>query len=340
MRTLMLLFFPTLLAAQAFTVRIHLEKPMTGIFAIRHIGSNTNLFIDSVKGKDYQREVYIEELQQQEGFVPLSYEISGKGLGSVSGLMTHVPIVFSLNNTDENPHLAISNGAAGQNTWYFDLFESTDRWFAAAKNGDTAATDSLLQMILRDTMARHQEILACVAMQFIISDIFKISELPRIKKHFCSAQSDLKWVQQLCGMVNSKKENPTLIWDQIVLRDIKDQLVSIKELPVKKYILLDFWASWCGPCIQSIPELKKIQQQYSEQLSIISISIDKSLAAWQKTSAQMGLPWWSFLDNPEMKSKLEINLEIKSIPTYILLDVNKNILYRGNDYKKIHDFLR
>lgn len=65
--------------------------------------------------------------------------------------------------------------------------------------------------------------------------------------------------------------------------------------------MIDFWASWCGPCRREIPNLKKIYEAYVDKgLEIISISIDKEDKAWQKALDEEQLPWPNLIDRQEL----------------------------------------
>jgi thiol-disulfide isomerase/thioredoxin len=84
-----------------------------------------------------------------------------------------------------------------------------------------------------------------------------------------------------------------------------------------KYVLVDFWASWCVPCRKSIPGLKKAYGELKDKgLQIVSISIDKKEADWQKAELEEKLPWPSFLDN----GKTSNAWKIRAIPATFLLD--------------------
>lgn len=59
-----------------------------------------------------------------------------------------------------------------------------------------------------------------------------------------------------------------------------------------KYILVDFWASWCGPCIGSMPMMKELYNKYSDQgLQIIGLSLDSDHDAWVNAIKRHNLPW-------------------------------------------------
>jgi thiol-disulfide isomerase/thioredoxin len=84
-----------------------------------------------------------------------------------------------------------------------------------------------------------------------------------------------------------------------------------------KYVLVDFWASWCMPCRKSIPGLKKAYTELKDKgLQIVSISIDKKEADWQKAETEENLPWPSFLDN----GKTSNAWKIRAIPATFLLN--------------------
>ena len=87
----------------------------------------------------------------------------------------------------------------------------------------------------------------------------------------------------------------------------------------KKYILIDFWASWCNPCLKEIPHLKDLYDKYaSKGFEIVSISIDEREDDWIKKSEEVQLPWPSYLD----RNNIAELYQVRVIPTTYLVDEN------------------
>ncbi len=108
----------------------------------------------------------------------------------------------------------------------------------------------------------------------------------------------------------------------------------------KKYVLIDFWASWCAPCRKEIPNLKRIYKEFSSRgLEIISISIDKKEADWLKALDEEQLPWPNMWDN---KSVDDLFL-VKMIPSLFIVDEQGMVLaddLKGEElYQKLQELL-
>jgi thiol-disulfide isomerase/thioredoxin len=90
----------------------------------------------------------------------------------------------------------------------------------------------------------------------------------------------------------------------------------------KKVILLDFWASYCVPCRQQIPDMKALYDKYRNKgFEIISVSIDEDQTKWRKASAQDSIPWYNVSESVEQRDSKNIkNFVIKSIPSNYVLN--------------------
>jgi thiol-disulfide isomerase/thioredoxin len=109
------------------------------------------------------------------------------------------------------------------------------------------------------------------------------------------------------------------------LPDEKDQSLAFSQFK-GKYVLIDFWASWCGPCRQSFPHMREVFQQYkNQQFDIYSISIDKSKSDWLKAVEKENNPWKQALDNINIAGS---GFAITGVPTTYLISPEGVILMK------------
>jgi len=109
---------------------------------------------------------------------------------------------------------------------------------------------------------------------------------------------------------------------------MQGEAISLSDFIGKNYILLDFWASWCGPCIKGIPDIKNIYNRYNKDLKIIGISLDNNKEDWIKAINKLQIGMWSQilgsydLENNYFANELDLPemYNIKYIPFYILID--------------------
>ncbi|MFQ3296847.1 MAG: thiol-disulfide isomerase/thioredoxin [Patiriisocius sp.] len=96
-----------------------------------------------------------------------------------------------------------------------------------------------------------------------------------------------------------------------------------------KYVYIDVWATWCGPCIAEIPSLKKVEKAFhGKNIQFLSISIDtdKDHDKWKKMIIDKELSGMQLMADNNWESQFVADFMIKGIPRFILIDPNGNIL--------------
>jgi len=90
-----------------------------------------------------------------------------------------------------------------------------------------------------------------------------------------------------------------------------------------KVVLIDFWATWCGPCMKEVPNVVAAYQKYHDKgFEILGISLDKNKDAMLRVAAQKGMTWPQYFDGKAWNNEISSGFQIRQIPTMWL--VNKN----------------
>ncbi len=104
--------------------------------------------------------------------------------------------------------------------------------------------------------------------------------------------------------------------------------ISIKLSSFRgQYVLLDFWASWCGPCRQENPNVLAAYEAFKDKnFTVLGVSIDESEDKWIKAVKQDGLLWTQLLDRTQ---KIAINYGINAIPKNFLINPEGKIIAKN-----------
>jgi len=189
-----------------------------------------------------------------------------------------------------------------------------------------------------------------VAGSYMLRDLYNwYSDLPfndmqNMVASFTGEAKDSKYYQSLEGILAKRKAvMPGSVAPDFTLmkRDSSKFTLSSSR---GKYVMLDFWASWCHPCRQAIPHWKEVYSKYHDKgFDIVSVSDDSRWKDWFKAMDQEKMPWLQVCDEfpvKNMPAKVGSLYMTTYIPFYVLLDKDGKILAYSGDENKIDDKLK
>lgn len=111
--------------------------------------------------------------------------------------------------------------------------------------------------------------------------------------------------------------------------DTNGKLVKLSDFR-GKYVLVDFWASWCKPCRKENPALVKAYAEYkNSNFTILGVSMDRSKEAWVGAIAEDGLTWLQVADIDNKSNRAADIYQIQAIPQNVLVDPSGKIIARN-----------
>lgn len=145
-----------------------------------------------------------------------------------------------------------------------------------------------------------------------------------------------KRIQQTKDGIAFKKELEIALKFDVGQPSIDFTLPDTEGKPVSlasfkgRYVLLDFWASWCGPCRATHPELKNTYDKYKDKnFQVLAVSLDTQKNLWLKAIKEDQLPWTQVIDLKTASNQVAKMYGITQIPQSFLIDPNGKIVSRN-----------
>jgi len=198
-----------------------------------------------------------------------------------------------------------------------DLSDELKQFDTLLAEHKSEKTDDVAQILVMKAMLYRE----------IIKDEAKgDAAMAQLQKDF----PDTKTAKSIVAQEEGRKLNAKLAvgtkFPDFAVKDVAGKPLSVANYK-GKVVLVDFWATWCGPCVGELPNvLKAYEKHHPKGFEIIGISLDqdeKKLTAFTK---EKNMPWQQFFDGQGWKNALAAKYGIQSIPATYLLDGEGKII--------------
>ena len=138
---------------------------------------------------------------------------------------------------------------------------------------------------------------------------------------------DFRNKNPIFGVEYNKRLNELRSVYDVSLNDTSGNLINFKDFK-GRYLLIDFWASWCQPCIANFPFMEKLMEEYkSDSIQFISVSLDTDSIKWKKAIIKYNIQGIQLSDLKAFKGVLPVFCKVvTSIPRYVLINKEGQII--------------
>ncbi len=359
MKNTIIIAFAVLLAAcnqtetkQGFSVKGNIKNSADNTITLNEITNQGLIFLDSATiASDGSFELNGKVSQKTFCTITLPKGAVVLVLDSASDMVVSIdaetPDAFSVNGSPESEQL---RQVMQLNNKYMVAMRGLENKYSALSSLPDEKTqeliraeyDSILQSRraeLAQSAAQLNSVVPYFITNFLLPDA-NFEFLKSVDDRLYAQQSPSKYAAELHSRVEMMKKTAVgAVAPDIVQNDPFGKSVALSSLR-GKYVLIDFWASWCRPCREENPNVVRMYNKYkSKGFDIFSVSLDDNRDAWMKAINDDRLLWTHVSDLTKWNSSVVKDYNIEGIPFTVLLDKDGKIIAKNLRGKALEDKL-
>lgn len=223
------------------------------------------------------------------------------------------------------------------------LNELTNYYLELVKNLELTEEQ---RKVLQDKMDTLNQRTKSIKFGFLNTSYNSVAALWLMEEMLLSSEIDPLKLEPIIAKVDTKKYGSSYFYKAVKQRiegakgtgvgskcpvvesnDTPDgKLFSIESLK-GKYVIIDFWGTWCGPCMSGMPQMKSFRDKHAGKLEIVGIANDRDKETWKEAIAENGMSWIHIFNGKDDRNFVA-KFNVQGYPTKILISPDGKILYR------------
>lgn len=336
-----------------------------GMISLMTISSFAQKYTLTGQAPDGAKYVYLQNLQSREadsvlvkdGRFIFSGEADGKMFARLSaGEKAQVSVVLEGDVTIDLATLTVTGTKENEllNTWerklapYMADIETVEKEYFAFKQSGQKMTNEIANAFDAKEEAAWQKAVPLITECCKENVSYKFPAIFLRPAHYYMSKTEIialaengnpaylqtSYMERLRNAIPGwKNQLPGVQFTDLTMADTEGTMHNLSEYVGKgRYVLIDFWASWCGPCRRSMPALKQLYATWKDKnFDIVGLSLDEDKAAWQGTIKRIDLPWHHLSDLKGWASIAAQTYGINSIPATLLVAPDGKVIASGLD---------